>query len=68
MIRSYLATLLLAALCVFAALVPLAACSTFPEAVHEELQRMLARPLTDDVIAWRASEAALMKRVQGARG
>jgi len=41
--------------------------STFPEAVHEELQRMLARPLTDEVIAWRASEAALMKRVQGAR-
>lgn len=36
---------------------------TFPAAVRDELSRMLARPLTDDVIAWRASEQALMQRV-----
>lgn len=42
--------------------------SSFPDAVHGELQRMLARPLTAEVLAWRESELALMQRVQGARG
>jgi acyl-CoA thioesterase FadM len=35
---------------------------TFPEQGRDALQQMLARPLTDDVIAWRESEIALMDR------
>ena len=38
--------------------------ATFPEAVREELRRMLARPLTADVLAWKQSEHALMERVR----
>ena len=41
--------------------------SSFPADVHEDLRRMLARPLTDEVIAWRESERTLMQRVQLAR-
>ena len=39
---------------------------TFPETQREELSRLLARPLTADVQAWRESEQALMRRVRGA--
>jgi acyl-CoA thioesterase FadM len=39
---------------------------TFPAAQHEDLAKMLARPLTADVLAWRESEHALMRRVRGA--
>jgi acyl-CoA thioesterase FadM len=37
--------------------------ATLPEASRDDLARMLARPLTADVIAWRESERALMQRV-----
>jgi acyl-CoA thioesterase FadM len=36
--------------------------ATFAEATRAELAQMLARPLTEDVIAWRESENALMER------
>ena len=36
--------------------------TTFPEAMRDEMARLLARPLTDDVVAWRESEIALMAR------
>jgi len=36
--------------------------AAFPENLREELERLLARPLTDDVLAWRNSESALMQR------
>jgi len=38
---------------------------TFPDAARNELQTMLQRPLTADVLAWKASEKALMERVRG---
>lgn len=38
---------------------------TFAPEQREDLARMLARPLTADVIAWRDSEQALMQRVRG---
>lgn len=38
---------------------------TFPEAVRDELLLMLQRPLTADVLAWKASEKELMERVRG---
>ena len=38
--------------------------ATFPEAVCDELQRLLARPLSADVLAWKESEKALMERVR----
>ena len=38
---------------------------TFPEAQHAALAAMLERPLTADVLAWRDSEHALMRRVRG---
>lgn len=36
--------------------------TSFPEAMRSEMARLLARPLTDDVVAWRESEKALMAR------
>ena len=39
---------------------------TFPPAAHDDLATMLARPLTADVLAWRDSEQALMRRVKSA--
>lgn len=38
--------------------------ATFPENVREELQDLLARPLTADVLAWKQSEQALIERVR----
>lgn len=39
---------------------------SFAESTRHELMQMLTRPLTDDVIAWRESEKALMARATSA--
>lgn len=41
--------------------------ATFPAAVRDEMTQLLARPLTDDVRAWRDSEHTLMQRVRAAQ-